>query len=189
MGLARSWPDFFTCGMSARAQLRQDATQPFPELMRGKIDFIWSERMLEHIPSAKFHAFFKCIAEVLSPGGRCRLCVPICFWGTPTINMLRAGNAEKQRTLGHVSWFTYIGYGDVAEDCFGASGPPGAIALWPDNLIESGLTYIPVRHYDAAGNLFYDRRYMETPMSETFLDEPGVKIHRPDSLIFDLVNL
>lgn len=179
------WPGYVTAGLSG--QIRMDITKPPPGWMMGRYEFIWSERMLEHISVQDLDQAFRNIALLLKKGAACRMCLPICFWGTPKINMVRQGNEGNCERYGHVTWFTYEGYGPVTPACMGASDPPVEIlTLWHKGLHTSGLTYRPVRHYRRDGSLFVDRSVSD-PAPTTFLDQPEVEVKRPDSLIFDLI--
>ena len=93
------WPGFITCDLSPKANISHDATKPFPDNVFD-YDFVWSERMYEHLTPENCRESFFHVARILKPGGILRLCLPICFYGTSSINMLRDGNAEKNKWFG-----------------------------------------------------------------------------------------
>ena len=181
----RGWGDFATAGLSGEMFL--DVTAPLADALVGRYAFIWSERMLEHIRVEDLPAALANVAGLLQDGARCRMCLPLCFWGTDATNMMRAGNRENCVRQGHVTWFTHEGLGPVTEEDMGAADPPPArTTSWDDQLAGTGLAYVPVRHYRRDGTLFID----ETVLDEAggrFRDEPSIPLRRPDSLIFDLV--
>lgn len=187
----RSWPGFVTAGLSG--DVRINMTTELPGWMKSHYEFIWSERMLEHIDVGDLPVIFQNIASLLllERGSRCRMCLPICFWGTQDINMVRSGNEYNCERQGHVTWFTHEGYGPITAECFGAINPPvGLTTLWVDGLQESGLVYEAVRHYQANGELFVNESIIaDHQMLRVFVDEPLIEIRRPDSLIFDLVRI
>ena len=184
------WPGFVTCGFYVeKVDFRQDATEPYPPALHDHFDFVWSERMLEHIDCADFEKVFTGLKTILRKEGRARFCLPVCFFGTPKINMVREGNAEKCRGYGHISWFTHEGFGPVTDEVFGLSRPPNQISTWEELLAPLGLRYVPVRHYDEAGDLFVDRSVMRDESPHPFVDRPEIELYRPDSLIFDIVHL
>jgi len=155
------WPGFVTCGLSeGLVEIFHDATQPYPVAMQGRFDFIWSERMLEHIRCDELPALFAALKTLMRPMGRARFCLPLCFYGTPSINMVRVGNAERCREYGHVTWFTHEGVGAVSDEVFGCKSPPNLWKTWEALLLPAALAYVPVRHYDVCGELFVDRALM-----------------------------
>ena len=181
----RRWTGFVTAGLTG--EVRLDITGQLPDWMIGRYQFIWSERMLEHISMSDLPATFSNISLLLKTGGRCRMCLPICFWGTPNINMVRVGNEENCRRQGHLTWFTYKGYGLITKTCMGAVSPPEElVTFWAVGLDNSGLIYQPIRHYEENGSLFTDESIL-TNGHGGFTDEPLIEVARPDSLIFDLV--
>jgi len=181
----RRWNGFATAGLTG--EVRLDVTGQLPDWMIGHYQFIWSERMLEHISMSDLPATFSNISLLLKTGGRCRMCLPICFWGTPKINMVRVGNERNCKRQGHVTWFTYKGYGPITMTCMGAVNPPEElVTLWGVGLGDSGLIYKPIKHYEENGSLFTDKSIWANNRCG-FTDEPLIEVARPDSLIFDLV--
>ena len=89
----KKWPGFVSAGLGGEITL--NITEPLPRWMHSKYNFIWSERMLEHISVEQLPAVFKNISTLLNDGCKCRMSLPICYWGTQSINMMRAGNEEK----------------------------------------------------------------------------------------------
>ncbi len=183
------WPGFVTCGLATGiVEIEHDATTPYPSPMKGHFEFIWSERMLEHIRCELFPSLFAELKLIMRPEGRTRFCLPICFFGTPTVNMVREGNAERCAGFGHVSWFTYEGFGPVTPEVFGRSTPPNQRMRWEDLLQPLGLRYISIRHYDSSGNLFLDANVLRDETKHPFTDRPEIVLLRPDSIIFDIVH-
>jgi hypothetical protein len=153
----------------------------------GRYTFIWSERMLEHIRVEDLPATLASIAALLQDGGRCRMCLPLCFWGTAATNMMRAGNLDNCVDQGHVTWFTHQGLGPVTAEDMGAADPPAErTTSWDDQLAGTGLVYVPVRHYLADGSLFVDDAVLDEAGGR-FRDDASIPLRRRDSLIFDLV--
>jgi len=182
------WPGFVTCGLAFRTvEVIHDATKAYPAPMRGRFEFVWSERMLEHIACNELPAVFAELKTILRPDARARFCLPICFFGTQKINMVRAGNAERCKEYGHVSWFTHEGVGEVTDEVFGCESPPNQWKSWDELLGPIGLSYVPVRHFDAQGALFVDDSVLSEGSTTPFADRPEVLVRRPDSLIFDIV--
>lgn len=180
------WEGYVSCGMHWQATVVHDSRKRFPRIMRGRYQFIWSERMLEHIDAESLPVFFGNLAEILKPGGRARFCLPICFWGTSEINMLRAGNEANCERQGHITWFTHQGFGAITEDLFGKVSPPDRFKGWAETAANAGLSYVPIRHYTADGQLYFDEKYLADSNVTKFNDEQVITIKRPDSLIFDL---
>lgn len=73
------WEGYISLGLNPDATIWHDVTKPFPKELDDKFDFIWSERMLEHVEADQLPEFFKNLAEILKVGARARFCLPICF--------------------------------------------------------------------------------------------------------------
>ena len=185
-----AWPGYVTTGLcKSGPDLCHDATLPFPRPFRGHFDFVWSERMLEHVDCASFDVVFANLRQILRPGARMRFCLPICFFGTPTINMVRAGNEQKCADLGHISWFTHEGFGPVKPVDFGATAPAPGFRTWESVRDAWGFRYEPIRHYDRDHRLFVDSSRIVEGEGLKFTDHPEIVTNRKDSLIFDLVKI
>ena len=184
-----AWDGFITCGLSReRVDYFHDATKPYPKPFRGHFDFIWSERMLEHIDAAKVDEVFRELSVILKRGGRARFCLPLCFHGTARINMVREGNEANCERMGHITWFTRDGFGPVTPEVFGAKDPPSEIQTkWESVTTPHDLRYESVRHYEKDGTLRVNDAIMPSVEQNPFSDHPEVVLARPDSLIFDLV--
>ena len=169
------------------ANIYLDITKNSYKWMHSKYQFIWSERMLEHIQFSKIKKALLNIEKLLSKNGRCRMCLPICFYGNQKIDMVREGNSSNSNIQGHVTWFTFSELGPITEECFGMHEPPINLGKsWEEILKDTQLTYFPIRHYNPDSSLYVNKDlYCE--VKGVFLDEPQVKIKRKNSLIFDLV--
>ena len=58
-----------------------------------------------------------------------------------------------------------------------------------DWFTPAGLQLKMLRYYDDNEELRYDSSVLADPMARTFIDEPAIRIRRPDSLIFEGVKL
>lgn len=180
----RHIPGFLSVDMSWTATLRHDVTTPFP-LPANSIDLVWSERMYEHLTPEECLQSVVQIAKILKPGGKLRVCLPLCFYGTDSSNMMRANNHQNCRRSGHVTWFTYERMGTVQEDQFGMKTAPDVGVTLQDWFGQAGLELKMLRYYDESDELHYDSSVLSGPIAETFIDEPRIRIRRPDSLIFE----
>ena len=169
------------------ADIYLDITKNSYKWMHSKYQFIWSERMLEHIRFLKINKALLNIDKLLSKNGRCRMCLPICFYGNQKIDMVRKGNSSNCKKQGHITWFTFKELGPITEECFGINDPPIALGKsWDEILKNTHLTYLPIRHYDSDSSLYVNKDLF-CEVNGVFLDMPQVKIKRKNSLIFDLV--
>lgn len=103
--------------------------------------------------------------------------------------MIRAGNAEKCESLGHISWFTFEGFGAISPEDFGADAPPLGHMTWDSLLEPLGLRFESVRHYGRDGQLVVNRDILTEERETPFSDRPEVIVNRIDSLIFDVVRV
>ena len=114
--------EYTTVGFDA--QINVDVTKTLP-IEENSIDFIWSERMLEHIKVEDIFKVFENLHKILKSKGIARFCMPSCFYcDDKSIDMMRPNNYLKQLELGHVTWFTYEGIGHVKPDLFGLKKSP-----------------------------------------------------------------
>lgn len=181
-----SWNGFVTTGLSG--QIKLDITNELPRWMVGHYTFIWSERMLEHISVTDLPRAFENISNLLEKGAKCRMSLPICFYGNQKINMVREGNEYNCKRQGHITWFTHEGFGAVTDDCFGAKEPPiHLITSWKDILNNYGLIYKPIRYYKPNNELYCDEFILTNQAPLIFKDEPRIIGNRYDSFIFDLI--
>ena len=177
---------FVSAGLGGVIKL--DITKQPPHWMQGKYAIIYSERMLEHIKCGQVVLVLKNIALRLATNGICRMSLPVCFSPIPT-NMTRAGNAEKCKELGHVTWFTTEGFGAVDDECFGAQrAPRQSVTTWQDALEGLDLHIKFRRSYDSSGEVVDDNS-LTIDDDGYYSDFVSVRTSRPRSLIFDLVKL
>ena len=125
------------------------------------------------------------VAKILKPGGRLRVCLPLCFYGTERVNMMRANNHDNCKRRGHITWFTYERMGAIEDEQFGIKVAPDEGVALQDWFTPAGLELKMLRYYDKNEVLHYDSSVLDGPMAKTFIDEPKINIRRPDSLIFE----
>ena len=155
--------------------------------MYSKYQFIWSERMLEHISFSKINNALQNIDNLLSKNGKCRMCLPICFYGNQKVDMVREGNAKNCKNYGHITWFTSEELGPITPECFDSKKPPISISKsWNEMLKGTSLKYFPIRHFNADNSLYVNKEIF-SEKDGYFKDMTDIKIKRPNSLIFDLI--
>ena len=166
--------------------IRLDITKRPPKWMHGKYNIIYSERMLEHIESKSVATVLKNISLLLAEDGICRMSLPVCFSEIQT-NMMRAGNSKKCKDLGHITWFTKEGFGDVDENLFGLSEAPSKfLTSWKVALEGLDLEIRFHRSYDSSGKQVNDSR-LAINSAGYYSDLDTVRTKRPQSLIFDII--
>ena len=111
------FPGYISAGTSG--VIRIDITKELKKWMNEKYEFIYSERMLEHIRAEEIPLVLANIKHLLMPGSKCRLSLPICFQRTIRTDMMRKGNYHNSKSQGHITWFTIRGYGNATEEFFG----------------------------------------------------------------------
>jgi len=175
---------FVSAGFGGVIQL--DITKRPPSWMHGKYKMIYSERMLEHISSDQIALALKNISLILADDGMCRMSLPVCFSGIPT-NMMRAGNANKCKELGHVTWFTKEGFGAVNDEFFGLfEAPVHGLTLWQDVLEGLELEIHFHRSYKSSGEQVNDS-CLTIDGDGYYSDFKAIRTNRPHSLIFDII--
>ena len=181
--------NYYSAGLNSNADIYLDITKRSYSWMLSKYKFIWSERLLEHIKYSDINKALLNIQKLLEINGRCRMCLPICFYGTNEINMLRKGNYLNCFNQGHFTWFTFYGLGPVNLECFGASKPPNNLGIsWSEFLKNTSLKFLPIRYYNTNSSLWINKEIMNE-VDGNFYDRPEIIIKRKDSLIFDLVKI
>lgn len=184
------WDGFISAGLGAKTSsvhVKLNITEKPPEWMLNKYEFIYSERMLEHINHNKIVKVVRNIDKMLVVGGTCRMVLPFAFYGPSKTNMLRKNNMENCKYHGHVTWFINEGYGDVKPSLMGRTTPPEKFTLWKDTLQNTSLRYEPVVYYDSTGEMFIDTTKYDPENPSVFVDCINVSMNRYPSLIFDLV--
>ena len=175
--------DYISVGFGQ--QINVDVTKKIP-LKDRSVDFIWSERMLEHVKVQDIEKVIINVSRLLKKGATARFCMPSCFYcDDRSIDMMRPNNYEKQVKLGHVTWFTHEGIGEIKPNLFGLKDSPEPTIKLKDLLKKHSLKYILLRWHDKDRKLHYDDNILSRPMAETFIDHPEIVIHRPNSLIFE----
>ena len=181
-------PYFLTIDLSTRADITLDITKPLENNLHNKFDFIWSERLLEHIQYQKISIVFENIYKMLKINGFCRFSLPVCYSKLNT-DMMRANNMQKSASMGHVTWFTYEGFGEVREELFGISYPHNDnLITWEEILDQNKLKLRLTRFYDKLNNLNIDENIYDSKLNK-FKDIKEINMKRPNSFIFDLVKL
>ena len=184
-GHERFTPGYFSIGFGA--QINVDVTKKIP-IDDNSVEFIWSERMLEHIEVHDIEKVISNISKILQKGASARFCMPSCFYcDDKSIDMMRANNYPKQVQLGHVTWFTYEGIGEIRESLFGLKDSPKPTIGFKDLFGRCDMTYKLVRWHDKNSELHYDSKYLSGPTATTFKDHPEIVMNRPNSLIFDCI--
>ena len=177
----------FPAANIVNSDIHLDITNSPYKWMYSKYQFIWSERMLEHIPFSKISNALQNIDNLLSKNGRCRMCLPICFYGNQKGDMVRKGNAKNCEDYGHITWFTSEELGPVTPECFDSNKPPISISMsWNEILKGTSLKYFPIRHFNADNSLYVNNEIF-SQKDCCFLDITEIKIKRPNSIIFDLI--
>ena len=184
-GHERFTPGYTSIGFGA--QIDVDVTKNLP-IKDNSVDFIWSERMLEHISVHDNEKVIQNISKILKPNARARFCMPSCFYcDDKSIDMMRANNYENQVKLGHITWFTFEGIGKITKDLFGLENSPEPVSKLKELCEKYGLKYKLIRWHDKDTKLYYDNEFLSDCMAKTFKDHPEIVIHRPNSLIFDCI--
>jgi len=168
-------------------QINVDVTKPLP-IEENSIDFIWSERMLEHIKVEDIFKVFENLHKILKSKGIVRFCMPSCFYcDDKSIDMMRPNNYLKQLQMGHVTWFTYEGIGHIKPDLFGLKKSPEPFIKLKDLCEKYGLTYKLIRWHDEDSKVNYNEDYLANSTANQFKDFPEIIMRRPNSLIFDCI--
>ena len=150
----------------------------------GKYKLIWSERMLEHIPTNLVSQSVKNITNLLDEDGILRFSLPICYFVDG--HMLREGNFQRQIEYGHLTWFNIESYGEITEEVFGRLMPlPENSRSWDQIISDNNLFHRPIRYYRRDGSLYVNDKIFDEA-NNLFLDFPKIKQKRPNSFIFDL---
>jgi hypothetical protein len=181
-------PYFLTMDLGTGADITLDITKPLENNLYNKFDFIWSERLLEHIEYQKISIVFENIYKMLKINGFCRFSLPVCYSKLNT-NMMRANNMQKSASMGHVTWFTYEGFGEVREELFGLSYPPkDNLITWEEILDQNKFKLRLIMFFDKLDNLNIDGNIYDSKHNK-FKDIKEINMKRPNSFIFDLVKL
>jgi|TARA_B100000902_G_C26999661_1_gene759235 hypothetical protein len=181
-------PYFLTIDLSTKADLTLDITKPVENNLHNKFDFIWSERLLEHIDYQKISIVFENIHKMLKKNGFCRFSLPVCYSKLNT-DMMRSNNMQKSASMGHVTWFTYEGFGEVRDELFGLSYPPkDNLIAWEEILDQSKFKFRLVMYFDKLKNLNLDENIYDSKKN-IFKDVKEINMKRSNSFIFDLVKL
>ena len=181
-------PYFLTMDWSPQADITLDITKPLENNLHNKFDFIWSERLLEHIEYQKISILFENIYKMLKINGFCRFSLPVCYSNLNT-DMMRANNMQNSDSMGHITWFTYEGFGEVREELFGISYPPkDNLITWEEILDQNKMKLRLIMFYDKLNNLKIDENIYDSKLNR-FKDIKEINMKRPNSLIFDLVKL
>lgn len=182
-GHERFTPGYTSIGFGA--QINVDVTKTLP-VADCSVDFLWSERMLEHISVSDNEKVISNISKILKKGASARFCMPSCFYcDNKSIDMMRANNYQKQVKLGHVTWFTYEGIGNITENLFGLKDSPEPSIKLKDLFEKYNMEFKLIRWHDKNSKLYYDKNLLSNPIANTFIDRPEIVIHRPNSLIFE----
>ena len=178
---------YYSASIKSDSDIYLNITKTPYKWMYENYKFIWSERMLEHIKFSDIPKTLENIEKMITKNGRCRMCLPICFYGTKKINMLRKGNYLNCFNQGHITWFTFEKLGPISKECFGSSQPPANLGIsWFEILKKTSLEFEPIRYYRPDSTLWINKEIMNEE-NGFFYDEPEIKIKRKDSLIFDLI--
>ena len=179
---------FHTMDLSPKADITLDITQPVENKLYNKFDFIWSERLLEHIDNQKISIVFENIDKILKKNGFCRFSLPLCY-STLNTDMMRSNNMQKSASIGHVTWFTYEGFGEIKDELFGITYPPKEnIIFWEKFLDLDKFELRLVMHFDKLKNLNIDENIYDSQENK-FKDVKEINMKRNNSFIFDLVKL
>ena len=181
-------PYFLTIDLSTKADITLDITKPVENNLHNKFDFIWSERLLEHIDYQKISIVFENIHKMLKKNGFCRFSLPVCYSKLNT-DMMRSNNMQQSASMGHVTWFTYEGFGEVRDELFGLSYPPkDNLIAWEEILDQSKFKFRLVMYFDKLKNLNLDENIYDSKKN-IFKDVKEINMKRSNSFIFDLVKL
>jgi hypothetical protein len=176
--------NYFDIGGLNSGHLEIDATEDIHSSFRGKYKLVWSERMLEHIPTDLVSQCVKNISNLLDLEGILRFSLPICYFVDG--HMLREGNFQRQLEYGHRTWFNIESYGEITEEIFGRNFPlPKNSRSWDQIISKHNLFHRPIRYYGRDGSLYVDDKIFDEANNQ-FLDFPKIKQKRPNSFIFDL---
>jgi hypothetical protein len=188
-GNERFSEDYSCVGLSSEFELDISKNLP-PSFKDNAIDFIWSERMLEHIKSEDLAVVFSNIKKLLKQNSKARFCLPSCFYNNDiSIDMMRAGNAEKQKKLGHVTFFTYEGYGPVLDHHFGTNSPPEPTIYFDEIFKKLNFKFELIRYHNKNKQIIFNNNYLSSELTNKFIDRTEILINRPNSLIFDLTKI
>lgn len=175
--------DYTSIGFGQKINV--DVTKKIP-LNKCSVNFLWSERMLEHITVEGNEKVISNISKILKKGASARFCMPSCFYcDKKSIDMMRPNNYQKQVNLGHVTWFTYEGIGEITPNLFGLKDSPEPKIKFKDLFEKYNMEFKLIRWHDKNSKLHYDKNLLSNSMSTTFIDRPEIKIKRPNSLIFE----
>ena len=183
-GVEKFSPDYSCVGLSS--EFKFDLTKELP--FENEIaEFIWSERMLEHIRYDDLYKVFLNIKRILKSGAHARFCLPSCFYiDDISIDMMRFGNSEKQKKLGHVTFFTYEGYGPISDEYFGTISPPKPSVYFAELFDELDMNFELIRYHNKDKQTIFNRDLLLNENSNRFNDRKEIQIQRPNSLIFDI---
>ena len=177
--------EYITLGFNR--EINVDVTKTLP-IKSNSIDFTWSERMLEHIKVEDIFKVFANLNKILKNKGIARFCLPSCFYcDDKSVDMMRPNNYLKQVQIGHVTWFTYEGIGNITPDLFGLKKNPEPFIKLKDLCEKYGFTYKLIRYHDENSKVHYDEDFLANSTANKFKDFPEIIIHRPNSLIFDCI--
>jgi hypothetical protein len=102
---------------------------------------------------------------------------------------MRSNNMQKSASMGHVTWFTYEGFGEVRDELFGLSYPPkDNLIAWEEILDQSKFKFRLVMYFDKLKNLNLDENIYDSKKN-IFKDVKEINMKRSNSFIFDLVKL
>jgi hypothetical protein len=181
--------DYSCVGLTSHFKL--DITKNLPPLFKdNSIDFIWSERMLEHIKSEDLVTAFLNIKKLLKKNSTARFCLPSCFYNNDiSIDCMRAGNAEKQKKLGHVTFFTYEGFGPILDHHFGTNSPPEPTVYYEEIFKILNFKFELIRYHNKNKQIIFNNNFLSSEYTNKFKDRTEILIKRPNSLIFDLTKI
>lgn len=146
--------------------------------------------MLEHIKSNDLFTVFSNIKKILKKDSKARFCLPSCFYNNDiSIDMMRAGNSEKQKKIGHVTFFTFEGYGPILENHFGTNSPPKPTIYFEEIFKQLNLEFKLIRYHNKNKQIVINNNYLSSEYSNKFIDRTEILIKRPNSLIFDITKI
>ena len=181
-------PYFLTIDLSTGADITLDITKLVENNLHNKFDFIWSERLLEHIDYQKISIVFENIYNMLKKNGFCRFSLPHSY-GQFNKGMMRSNNFQKSTSIGHVTWFTIEGFGEVREELFGLSDAPKRNLLaWEEILDFDKFEFRPVMYFDKLKNLNIDKNIYDSKKNY-FQDIKVINMKRTNSFVFDLIKI
>jgi SAM-dependent methyltransferase len=183
-GVEKFSEDYSCVGLSS--EFKFDLTKKLP-FENDIAEFIWSERMLEHIRHDDLYKVFLNIKRILKSGARARFCLPSSFYiDDISIDMMRSGNSEKQKKHGHVTFFTYEGYGPISDEYFGTASPPKPAVYFAELFDELDLNFKLIRYHTKDKKTIFNKDLLLDVNSNRFNDRTEILIKRPNSLIFDI---